>query len=311
MAAFRTYMNGILADIPYFVGDDFHHRQAWNRFFRLIVTPWNSVCQRRTMNVKMRIKLDNPIAAQVGAFQLPASTVAELQACSGEGGIRSAIIYMYVALRHGRAKSGHATFFLFDLKRRVQWFFDPASKRFEHFYDRPALVPGYTTAPKDQAAWVNNQEAIQRRWPAAERTELDRRGCCQLLCNMVALCCLRFGIVNPRLAANLLADAYPTGQLRRALIDKMASFYNMHYHDSPAAMAMRLLAPIPNALCSTVSSATGRCCSRRACGHTIYCWQHNFFLRNPFASTIQQQRPRACGAQVILPPAHLRYIQNP
>ncbi|GAQ91170.1 hypothetical protein KFL_007380045 [Klebsormidium nitens] len=243
-------MDGILTDIPDYVGDDFHHTQAWHRFFRLIVTPWNSVCQRRSENLTMDVWCGGPnnsIDAQVDAFQLPPGTVAELQACRGERGVRSAIVYLYLRYKEvGKRDRAHATFLLFDLKRRVQWFFDPATKAFDRFYDRPALVPGYTTAPRAQAVWVSNNKAIQHRWPA-EGTELDRRKCCQLLCNMVALCCLRFGIVNPRLAANVLADAYPTGKLRRALNDKIASFYNVNYQDTPAEMGTRLLAPIPNA----------------------------------------------------------------
>jgi hypothetical protein len=70
-AAFRTYMDGILADIPYYVEDDFHHVNAWHRFFRLIVTPWKLVCQRRSVNLRMDIKLENPndpIDAQLAAF---------------------------------------------------------------------------------------------------------------------------------------------------------------------------------------------------------------------------------------------------
>jgi len=272
--------------------------EEWNRCSARYATltqslqhKWQSTCQLPTsIRFRTPLNLYNSQAALNAYvdqhFNIPNIGNVILN-CLPNKKYKMCCVYLY--LDHDN-RSGHATLLFFDLRRKLQWFFDPAdhlnstASTYKAF-SRRAYVNGFQVVPAQTIAFANANESIQHHF---ENINPDQTGTCGVLCIMVLLTCLRFGYYNTKKMSTLIMQAANTPALKRELMRKFISWYDdisrVHRFNLNEIYRMATRAAA-GSLCSAYSQTSHRLCSRKSCREGTkrqFCWQHKSILQNPF-----------------------------
>jgi hypothetical protein len=210
--------------------------------------------------------------------------------CQGIPEIRFCCVYIQL---YFNADDGHATLLFFDIKRRLQWFFDPQDHQ-DHpsgwgsnykAFSRRAYIDGFDVVPAEVIGFADANESLQNHF---ERHHPDQVGICGILCMLVLLGCVRFGYYNTREMSALIKAATPTAESKKTLIRKAVSWYDdvdrVNRWD-PVKLFEMCMKALPGSSCSVYSQASHKLCSRKACRQGLarqLCWQHKHLLQNPF-----------------------------
>jgi hypothetical protein len=268
-----------------------------------ITIPWNGSCKGSNSNtVTSRVKHPYTQADFNEAFQhmkLSEAVKQRLTACSNERKVRMAIVFLTIKFERRTptdvGRSSHASAILFDLRSKSYRIFDPDNAvntglswtvALNQNPAPAALLSGFRAMTHD-LEWAHYNQTMQRRF---EQDDIDPQGVCGVLVCIVSLLCMRFGVSNPKLVADLLLETYSTGPQRRSMIMRFISFLEASRGHPVETVAPKLV-PDTDGTCAVVSAASHNACSRRSCMGLPMCWQHNHILRNPFGNS------KKCNAQ--------------
>jgi hypothetical protein len=182
---------------------------------------------------------------------------------------------------------GHAVFIIFDLKRKLQLFFDPHhgldvqgnTGRMVRAIAKHKFHADYNTPPISQMIWANLNDSLQSKVEVG--MDIDDTGLCGILSLLVALICIRFNYYNPKHMADMISGS--VSQHGNQLITWYDHLREACLNNDSAKINRIVFRPSSDGYCSVFNSKTGNCCSRKVCrvGHCQYhCWQHRHIMMN-------------------------------
>jgi hypothetical protein len=202
--------------------------------------------------------------------------------------------YMYW---RGTNPMNHSCLMMLNFEKGTQEFFDPDGQDQEPSLSRAFAERGpfVTWCPRVlPLERIILRESLQK---FVQRTP-NVSDLCTAVNYLVTLVCLRFGIVNLNLCADLIISAYKNqpSATRNRFVKRFIAWCNTSLTDDAAAnFSLPLINPSDDK-CALVSKSSGKLCSRKRCAEGgLYCWQHKYFWVNPFAGG------QKCSAALVQP----------
>lgn len=239
-------------------------------------------------------------------LQIPADARTQIDQCAGSPIIKCIILRLRVRYW---TNGGHAAFFLFDTRRRLQFFFDmddfllmndgtPRIKSFATGFGtmRVPILPGFKVVPPPSLAWGQREQSMQRVFESGAE-DVGLIGQCGILSQLVIMCCVRFCYWNPKDMADMIMLALPTPPDRINFVHVFITWYDDVSRPRLSATDFEEKVHPPSSTgCPCFSWRTGRLCTRPSCreGNHIYCWQHRHMIRNP----LQRQNKKCATSQL-------------
>lgn len=198
-------------------------------------------------------------------------------------------------LPHSKKEVGHLCLVVFDAKTRTQHFFDPDG----HYNtwlvravaNRPPFVEGFRVASFQEDSWPKNQHTLQYLF------DVPGRGSCGSFCVLIAVLCMRFGVGNPKLMAQLFISSC------RKVEENLSNFTKriwlwintvskemeviLNDKSKPKEKEAAYLSvcdkmfhksSVP--ICGVYCFSSKMPCERRSCEDDVMCWQHRYLIRN-------------------------------
>ena len=187
--------------------------------------------------------------------------------------------------------TGHISLLLFDLKRSTQEYWDSNFKtlvqnndeytRIHEAIRTHTFLPGFAVVdiPRFESP-IGAQGIIERR--------IGIRGICTLMCTVVGLLHVRFGIMRLSEVARVLLRI---SRSDRTLLKRFSTWMT---RVGGGVLGDVVLTTAPSEWCSCISAATGNLCSRKSCGepNSVFCWQHRFLWQNVFGESRKCRAPQ-------------------
>lgn len=295
----RAYLNRIVYKQPIYVGD-------WDRTFETYTNIRQAflkdacTCpsmQHMHITIDLRDDITDP-ATQEERINIIATRAilsnelkTKMTKCVRSKHCRSIVLtvrFLWRKLPNMRYNA-HIAMILFDLKNRVQIFFDPAC----HLWTRAfcemqePLIPGFRVATYNECKFLTQNsdrlDGLQRYFEDGMDGD-NEQGQCGLHVTLVLMCCVRFNILNPKVIAEAMVKAFHhhDSNARHTFIRKFISFYTEAKTANASRMRELLNPNIPtNPECPDVGCSvlcpSGKLCLRSSCKESMYgwCWQHH------------------------------------
>jgi hypothetical protein len=178
-------------------------------------------------------------------------------------------VYIYVSVKYPGDDSRHATYLWFDLRNRVQMYFDPHMKvsPYMEAMQMKAFRPGYVTAPVwdlilDPLLYPDGlQEVLE--------SESNTEGLCAAWSLLFWMSCSRFEYYHYRTVAELILEIFKTPNQRIGLVKRFLTLYCASPSGIPPA---KVFAPANQ--CMAFRKRTHTFCEKRPDGNSMYCRSH-------------------------------------
>lgn len=202
----------------------------------------------------------------------------------------------------------HSCVLVFDARTRMQHFFNPWGYHSHWLQDaiahRAPFVPGFRVAPVARDSWPDGQRhnTLQDLFDNVGTGNSRERGNCGVYIVLVVVLCMRFGVGDPKMMAQLFIDVCraqqpanaPAGSVvtRRLWtwisntdpeVQTLTSGNFVYAYQRRAArisICNKLFHRSQPAVCGVYCPSSSRTCGRRPCPNDVMCWQHRFLFRN-------------------------------
>ncbi len=191
---------------------------------------------------------------------------------------------IYLILRFPDTQSAHATFMIFDLKDKHQYYFDPEDSLgrnvcYTKAFSRKSFVNGFVPVSAEHLAEESDQNTLQRHF---EVYNPDQTGTCGIIVALVLVCCLRFQYWDTKRMCRMIRQAANTPILKKELIRKFISWYveidEQDNYDADRIREKVLFCESQSKICGVFSKQSHNLCQRRPKKNNDrkyqYCWQH-------------------------------------
>lgn len=274
-------------------------------FIKKMLTPWKSTCRVMTCFRMMFTKhmLDRKKHDQeafnttIREFKLPHQVIKKIRKCAQLGKKRWCIIPTSVEYYKKNNETAHMCILMFNLKTKVQYFFDPwgfintnkhnnTASLLEAVCSRAPFVPGYTIPDILEQGWLRKERGLQT---VFERIYTDDgtkpqvakfTGVCTLMCILVIMVMVRFNIPTPLQVADVLKHMvkHISVDEREQLVLRLAVFI-LKMVRIPYSRTSEIFVPTTPGIhvCNTLST-NGKMCTRYTRENRFLCWQHEQML---------------------------------
>lgn len=280
-------------------------------FIKKMLTPWKSTCRVMTcfymlftkyMLDRKKHSQDAFNAAAIN-FKLPHQVIKKIKKCESNSIKRWCIIPTHVEYFRKKKARAHACVLMFDLKNKIQYFFDPwgfakhekqrTVSLLEAVCSRPAFVQGYTVPDILEQGWLRKERGLQTVFERIYTDSSDKfkvakfTGVCVLMCILVIMVLVRFNIHTPLQTADVLKHMvkHISVEDREQIVLRLAVFI-LRMARIPYSRTGEFFVPTTPGIhtCNTLL-LSGKLCSRNTCENRCMCWQHENMLLNPDKET--------------------------